>query len=74
MYLHEKVILGQMLRELSCKQLLSLKVVLDMYVDVGGMAGGTYYRFQLHRDLFSAISVTWTDRSQQSFGTSGFSV
>ena len=39
-YLRENVILGQILRELSCKQFLSMKVVVDMYV-VGSMVGGT---------------------------------
>ena len=39
-YLHENVILGQMLHKVSCKQFLSMKEVVDMNV-VGGMAGGT---------------------------------
>ena len=38
-YLYENVILGQMLLELSCKQFLSMKVVVGMYF-VGGMVGG----------------------------------
>ena len=40
-YLHENVILGQMLHELSSKHFLSMKVLVGMYV-VGGMVGGTY--------------------------------
>ena len=40
-YLYENVILGQMSHELSCKQFLSMKVVVGMNV-VGGIVGGIY--------------------------------
>ena len=49
-YLQENTILGQMSHELSCKQFLSMKMVVDMYV-VCGMGSGTQVVDKVMLDL-----------------------